>query len=276
MSAYIRILQPDGSLQPAGYSAVSLADAARSEPADGVYTVTNTYNTTQVLKMSAHLDRLEDSARRAGIALSYDRAFLRRALRRCILDYGVGDVRFRVTVGKAQPDQLIMTLEPFTPIDPTLVERGVRVVTAKDVARENAAAKTTDWMHRRDALTPPLGIYDAILLGRDGAMLEGLAANFYAVKDGTLYTAPADVVLPGISRLIVLEVAPAVLPVRVEAANIADLPSLAEAFITSASRGIVPVVEIDGHVLGDGTPGPLTRRLRAAYQDWVAANLEEI
>ncbi|MEZ4667072.1 MAG: hypothetical protein R3E39_03985 [Anaerolineae bacterium] len=57
----INVLTPDGLL-PANYSADSLADAVQYEPHDGVYTTTNTFNTTQVLKLEAHLDRLEDSA----------------------------------------------------------------------------------------------------------------------------------------------------------------------------------------------------------------------
>ena len=95
------------------------------------------------------------------------------------------------------------------------------------------------------------------------------------MKDGALWTADENV-LPGISRLIVLEVAPSVLPVIRQPVNVKDIPALSEAFITSASRGIVPVVEIDGHALGDGIPGEKTRRLREAYQAWVQAHLEEI
>lgn len=274
MNAYIRILHPDGSLHPANYTADSLADAARYEPADGVYTVANTFRVTNVLKMNAHLDRLEDSARRADIALRYDRAQLRAALRACILDYNKGDVRWRVTVGKDQPDQLIITLEPFTPIAPALIENGVRVVTVEDAVRANAAAKTTGWMHQRGAYTPPAGIYETILLDSDGAMLEGLSSNFYAIRDGVLYTSPADVVLPGISRLIALEVAAGIIPVTLTAPHINERHD--EAFITSASRGIVPVIEINGTAIGDGTPGPLTRQLRAAYQAWIEQNLEAL
>lgn len=276
MPAHIRVLHRDGTLHPVGYTAQNLADAAQYEPDDGVYTVTNTFNATQVLKMSAHLDRLEDSARRAGIPLAYDRATLRAALRRCILEYGAGDVRWRATVSKQHADQIVITLEPFSPIAPELIENGVKTITAPNAARVNATAKTTGWMHQRGALNPPQGIYDTILLDADGHMLEGLAANFYVIRDRALYTAPTDVVLPGISRQIVLEVAPPILPVVEVAPHADDLSVLDEAFITSASRGIVPVVEIDGKRIGSGKPGPFTRQLRAAYQAWVATHLEEL
>lgn len=277
MSAYIRLLTPDGVLHSVAYTAENLADAAKHEPADGVYTITNTYNTTQVLKMDDHLNRLEDSAHRADIPLTLDRSMLRKALRDCILDYSVGDVRWRVTVGKAQPQNLLITLEKFTPPAQSLYENGVRVITAPNSARHNAAAKTTGWMTQREGLVKamPNGIYDTILQDADGNLLEGLAANFYAVKDGQLWTADEQV-LPGISRLIVFEVAPSILPLVRQPVNVVDIPALSEAFITSASRGIVPVVEIDGHPLGDGKPAPFTRKLREAYLAWVQTHLEDI
>lgn len=277
MSAYIRLLTPDGGLHPVTYTAENLNDAARYEPTDGVYTITNTYNTTQVLRMDDHLNRLEDSAHRADIPLTLDRPALRRALRACILDYGVGDVRWRVTVGKDQPENILITLEKFSPAAPSIYERGVRVITAPNSARHNPAAKTTAWMTEREALAKamPVGIYDTILQDADGYLLEGLGANFYAIKDGMLWTAEANV-LPGISRLVVLEVAPPILPVMRQAIHSQDIPTLSEAFITSASRGIVPVIEIDGHILGDGTPGRQTLQLRAAYLTWVQNHLEEI
>ena len=94
----------------------SLADAARYEPHNGVYTITNTYHTFQVLKLNAHLDRLGDSARLAGIPLALHRSALRAALRQMIAE-GYGKlwdtaVRFRITVPRKQPDCLILSVEP--------------------------------------------------------------------------------------------------------------------------------------------------------------------
>lgn len=271
---FIRILRPDG-LHPVDYTAESLNDAAQYEPDDGIYTVTNTFEGNKVLKFDAHLDRMEDSARRAAIPLMLDRARLRAALREMIALANFGDVRFRVTVPHAQPDHFILSLEPFQPLSPEFLAQGARVVTAPNSARQNAAAKTTDWMHRRQSIAEslPPGIYDAILLNDAGDLLEGLSSNFYAILGDELRTA-GEGVLPGIAQQVVFEIAPALLPVRQEAANIRDLLSIAEAFITSSSRGIVPVVEIDGHRLGDGTPGPRTGALRGRYLAWMQAHLE--
>lgn len=273
---FIRILTPDG-LQPVHYVAHTLTEAAQFEPDDGVYTVTNTYQTTKTLKLDAHLDRLEDSARRASIPLQLDRSRLRAALRQMIAEANYGDVRFRITAPRDTPDCLILSLEPFTPISPELIASGVRCITAPGSARHNPAAKTTDWMHKRQQLSQamPPGIYDTILLDNQGTMLEGLASNFYAILGSELRTA-GEGVLRGIAQQIVFEVAPGILPVRLEAVNVRDIPQFQEAFITSSSRGIVPVVEIDGHMIGDGKPGAKTNLLRESYNAWVAGHLEEI
>ena len=275
MPALIRILTPDG-LEPAPYSAESLLDAARHEP-DGVYTITNTFERTKVLKPDAHWNRLEDSARREGIPLRLDRPRLQAALRQLIEEADYGDVRFRVTVPHATPDHLILSCEPFKPLAPAVYEMGVYVVLVQDLARENPEAKTTEWQVDRQVIEAalPKDVFTGILVSGDGELLEGLSSNFYAILDGELWTAGGGV-LPGIAQLIVLEVAPDVLPVRRDAPSVADVPRFAEAFLTSASRGIVPIVRIDDTVPGDGAPGPLTRELRARYLAWAAAHVEEL
>jgi len=276
MPCTIRTLTPDG-LKTVDYSAESLNEAARHEPENGVYTVGNTFETYKALKLTAHLNRMEDSARRANIALTLDRPRLRAALREVITLAGYGDVRYRITVPADQPDCFILSVEPFKPLSPQVIANGVRVISVPDSARHNAAAKTTGWMHKREKIEAslPEGIYTALLLDEAGNVLEGVTSNFYAILDGMLFTADEGV-LPGISQQIVLEVAPDVLHVRREPIHISDVPRVTEAFITSASRGIVPVVEIDGLTLGKGKPGAITWRLRERYAVAMRNYLEEL
>jgi branched-chain amino acid aminotransferase len=268
------------TLTPAGlgnvpYTANSLADAVAYEPHDGVYTVTNTYNTFQVLKFDSHLDRLEDSARRENIPLVLNRRTLRVSLRQMIADANFGDVRFRITVPRDQPDHLILSIEPFVPQPPEVYEKGVRCITLPDTARHNPAAKTTGWMHDREQYALPDGIYTGLLLDADGNILEGMTSNFYGVLDGELRTAGQGA-LPGIAQQIVFTLAPEILPLRKDAVHKTDIPRLAEAFVTSSSRGIVPVIEIDGILIGLGKPGIRTLSLRERYLTWVSAHLEEL
>ncbi len=276
MPTTIKLLTPDG-LKPVPYQAGSLAEAARYEPHNGVYTITNTYETSKVLKLDAHLDRLENSARLAGIPLALNRGRLRAALRDLISEAGYGSVRFRVTVPKDHPDWLLLSLEPFQPPTPVTYTEGVKAVTLSGAARHNPSAKTTGWMHDREALEQalPPGIYTGLLVSETGEILEGVSSNFYAVLNGELRSAGQGV-LPGIAQQIVFEVAPEVLPVRLDAVTVSDIPQLQEAFITSASRGIIPVVRIDEVTLGSGRPGEKTQALRERYGAWVEAHLEEL
>jgi branched-chain amino acid aminotransferase len=276
MPCWIRELTPAG-LQPVAYSAASLKEAALHEPSDGIYTTTSTFNTDQVFKFEAHLDRMEHSARFQNIPARLDRPRIRAALRDLIHEADVGSVRLRLTVPRAQPDHVIISIEPFEGYTPELYTAGVRCMTMPGRARSNPAAKTTDWMTQREPLREqlPPHIYEALLVDENGAVLEGFTSNFYAVLDGELRTA-ASGMLPGIAQQVVLTVAPSVLPVQQQAVRVAEIPRLSEAFITSSTRGIVPVVEIDGVGIGAGTPGNITQQLSAAYQAWVEANLEDL
>jgi branched-chain amino acid aminotransferase len=276
MPTEIRRLTPHG-LEAVPYAADSLQAATQHESADGVYTITNTVNTFQVVKLTAHLERLKDSAERAGIPYVLDDAMLRGALRELIALAGYGDVRFRITIPRDTPDTPILSVEPFAGYPDSLYTQGVRVMTAANAARNNPAAKTNAWMLDRQALLAnlPAGVYEVILTDAGGHLLEGTSSNFYAVMQDALYSA-LDGVLGGISRQIVFEVAPSVLPLIRRPLHVSQLEDLQEAFISSASRGIVPVVEIDGIALGDGSPGAFTTQLRAAYAEWVNAHLETL
>ncbi len=275
MPAIIKLLTTRG-LADLQLGARNLQDATRHEPRDGVYTVGNTYSRTKTLLLGAHLDRLEDSARQQGFALEIDRKRLRAALRRMILDSDFGEVRFRISASAQAPEAMILSIEPFQPPSRALIARGARCV-ASGETRHNPASKHSEWMHRRQAFEAarPAGIYETILLDPRGRLLEGMSSNVYVALDGELRTAGSGV-LAGISRMIVFQVCAGFWPLRDEAANIADIGRFEEAFLSSSSRGLIPVVEIDGQSIGAGRPGAKTMALRAAYRQWVAQRLEEL
>ena len=275
MPALIKRLTREG-LVDVEFHAANLHDATKYEPRAGVYTVSNTYQRTKTLLLDAHLARLEDSARRQGIPLVYDRARLKTALRRMIVEADYGDVRFRISVPAAAPDEMILSVEPFQPPSAELINGGVRCITSTAV-RHDPAAKSSDWLHRRQALEAarPSWVYETILIDPTGRLLEGASSNVYAIIDGELRTAGSGV-LAGISRMILLEVCERVLPLRLQAPNAADIKHFAEAFLSSSSRGIIPVIEVDGMPIGAGDAGPRTLALRNAYQRWVGDHLEEL
>mgnify|MGYP003423275879 CR=1 FL=1 len=108
-----------------------------------------------------------------------------------------------------------------------------------------------------------------------GAILEGLSSNFFAVLDGQLRT-EEDRVLLGVTRSLVLEAAQGLVPVERRAVGIGDLPRLAEAFVTSVSREVLPIVQIDGRPVGDGQVGPTTRRVVDGFAALVAREAEAL
>lgn len=268
----IGILTLEG-LQPAPYSAASLAEAVTFEP-PGVYTVGRTYKRIHTLLFDDHIARLEESARLEAIPLRLERAELRRAMRQLVDRSGFEESRFRITVPRSAPHTAIVSLEAFAPPSPELIENGVRVVTVR-MARHNPAAKTTAWMTERKAATSafPPGVYEGILVSEDGRLLEGMSSNFYAVADGAIHTA-GEGVLRGMAQRVVMQVAPQVAPITWQAAHADQLWALDEAFLTSASRGVIPIVIIDQQIIATGQPGPITLRLREAYEAWAEAHLE--
>jgi len=268
------ILTP-GNLTPTPYQVRSLTEAVGREPR-GVYTVARTFHGDCALLFDAHLDRLEQSAHLVHIPLRLDRGRLRAALRELLRQAGYPDAKFRITVSYEHPDWLYLALEPFHPVPEAIMRQGAHVVTMP-LARENPDVKTTDWMVVRqpawDSLPP--GVYEAILVGPDGRLLEGFSSNFYGVLDGALRMT-LEGVLAGIARKAILTIAPEVLPVEPVGVHRAEVPRLAEAMLTSSGRGVVPITRIDGQPVGDGQVGPLVSALSARYDAWTEAHLEPI
>lgn len=264
---------PEG-LMDVPCEADSLQQAADSEP-EGVYTVSNTQRGQRVLQLDAHLDRLEDSARREGFSLKLERGRLRLALRSMLEEAGCQEMRFRLNVPRLAPDEMLITIEPRRMLPSSLYREGVRCVTVAGLTRHNPRAKGSAWLQQRDRFRLPPDCYEALLLAADGTLLEGMSSNFHAVLAGELRTAGSGV-LAGITRGIVLRLAPEILPVRLAGVRLDDLPALEEAFLSSSSRGLLPVVWIDGQVIGSGRPGPFTHALGEAFERHVEQHLEAL
>ena len=115
--------------------------------------------------------------------------------------------------------------------------------------------------------------YEQLMLDATGHILEGGSSNFYGVLDGAFCTADQGV-LEGITRKIILDlVQELAIPLRLEAVQIDDLPKLTEAAISSSSRGLLPVVQIEDQMIGDGRPGPICQQIEAAYDQFVARKI---
>jgi branched-chain amino acid aminotransferase len=134
------------------------------------------------------------------------------------------------------------------------------------VVRANPQAKDTRFLpaaQQAYARLPP-GAHEGLLLSEDGRLLEGLSSNFFAIQEGQLYT-EEEQALHGITRSLVLEVAGPGLPLAGRAPRADELGRTSEAFLTSASRGVLAVVRVDDVVIGEGHPGAATLELARRF-----------
>jgi branched-chain amino acid aminotransferase len=255
----------------------SLDDATERLPGGG-YTTFRTFDRFRVLRLASHYNRLEETAQLVGKSVHLDREQIGRSLRCVLSSYPARDMRVRIILDlEDRPGCVYLLVAALQ--TPALVDyqNGVRVVTRR-LQRDNPKAKLTGFIETASVVRKdlPQGMNEALMVGLDGHVLEGLSSNFFAVHNGDIWTAEKGV-LSGITRSLVLEVIEdAGIPLHLEGIHFDDISHLEEAFITSASRAVLPVTEIDGKPVGNGRPGPVTKRLMSGYQDRLERELEEI
>jgi branched-chain amino acid aminotransferase len=270
-------VEPSARIDQLDMQPGSLDEGTRNLPAGG-YTTFRTFGRTHVLRLSDHFKRLEETARLAGKALEIDQLLLRQGLRRALNAYPAGETRVRITLDLVQqPGMIYLLVEGLHTPGSEAYENGVRVVTRR-MQRNNPKAKLTNFIETASTVRRelPTGIEEAIMIGEDDRVLEGLSSNFFAVRQGTIWTAEQGV-LSGITRSLVLEVIREEgILLRFEALPQSELAAVDEAFITSASRAVLPVVKIDDGPVGNGKPGPITRKLLQGYLNRLVQDLEEV
>jgi len=244
----------------------------------GFYTTFRTLaGGTKVLGLRAHLDRLYQPAAVQGIQPAVSRAELKRALARLVQRNAPGESRVRLILSASDsPGAVYAILEPFHPLPAEIYQKGVYVISLP-LERATPRLKSTTFIERsQPARQLVQGDTFEVLLMRAGRILEGMTSNFFYVKDGKLGTARKDILL-GVTRRTVLRVARGSgLDILYPALKREQVPALDEAFITSSSRGIVPVVQIDDVTVGEGRPGSVTKKLSIAYDEYVIRHAEII
>jgi D-alanine transaminase len=147
---------------------------------------------------------------------------------------------------------------------------GVKAITVPDIRWQwchiKAVTLLANVLQRQQALDE--GCAEAILI-RDGNALEGAAGNLFAVVDGVLLTPPiGNDILPGITRDLVVEIAQArAMPLEQRRISLNELLVAEEVWLTSSTREVLPVIELDGRQVGEGKPGPVWARMNALYQE---------
>lgn len=254
--------------------------------ADGVYEVVGVRD-GKLIDEAPHLDRLDRSLHELRIAWPVPRVALEFIVRELMRRNRLGDglVYMQVTRGVARRDHAF----PTAPVKPALVVTtkntkraeadvgaGVAVKSQPDIRWERCDIKTV-------ALLPNVlakqaaresGAYEAWLVDDKGCVTEGASTNAWIVTgEGELVTRQTDHgILAGITRHTLMALCDALQLRYVERPfTLAEAKKAKEAFITSATSFVTPVVKIDGETVGDGMPGPTARRLREEYVRFASA-----
>ncbi len=241
----------------------------------GVYSALRTFHHDRFLWLDAHLDRTDRSMELLDWDYRLDRSALRRALHQVASAYPLPDARVRFDVLSEPAERtgtssrVLVALSPFKPVPERYLREGVRIEIARDLHRERPLIKTADFVvKRRPYPLERQEAYEHLLVDTHGRILECSSSNFHAVRGGELVSAGGGA-LEGITQKILLHLADRLgIPVHREHVRITQLSTLAEAFLTSSTRGLVPIVNIAGTIVGSGTPGPVTARLRRAYEEF--------
>ena len=242
----------------------------------GAYTTFRTYQQDKALYLERHLERLEETARLADSPIWFDHDQLRGAIKDAIHQANLVESRVRITLDlKVSPGTFYISLEPLKIPSPEEYKNGVKLVTV-NMQRFNPKAKLTDFISiaAKIRVELPQDVNDGLLYGREGFLLEGMTSNFFAIKGGELWTAD-DGVLSGITRASVLDEArKESLIVHMDGIHRSAIGELEEAFITSSSRGVLPVQQIDETLFG--APGPITKCLSDRYQVRIGQEIQPI
>jgi branched-chain amino acid aminotransferase len=273
----------NGTLADSGAACVSPSDHGLLV-GDGVFETLRCYAGVP-FALEDHLGRLEAGAAALGLVPPVRRS-LREAARTVIEANALADARMRITLtsgpgppglvrGDAQPT-LLVSAQPLTPWPPTataIVSRWSR-----DQDSPLSGVKTISLVESVMALTEAraAGAAEGILLNRRGNVCEATTANVFVVRGGQVETPSlASGCLPGITRDRVLglcaELGLGGAQTEIPAAALREADEL---FVTSSTREVQPLVELDGRPLGTGAPGETTRRVAEAYREMVLAQLD--
>lgn len=245
---------------------------------DGVYEVVKVYN-GQLFTLEEHVDRFYASAEKIHITIPYTKDKLYTLLHQLVEanEINTGHIYFQITRG-ACPRNHIFPGDDVAPVltgnakeNPRPVanfENGVKATFVEDIRWLRCDIKSLNLLgavlakqqaHEKDC-------YEAIL-HRGETITEGSSSNIYGVKDGVLYTHPADnLILNGITRQVILKCAEEIgMPVKEEAFTKEQLLAMDEVIVSSTTSEVTPVIEVDGQAIGSGKPGEWTRKLQAQF-----------
>jgi branched-chain amino acid aminotransferase len=252
---------------------------------EGIYETLRTYNGRPFL-FDRHMRRLRNSARMIALPVQFTDDEMESQIRatmgaarlggeayiRVLVTRGVGDLTYDL---KATPTpSVVIIVKAQTDPPAEVYELGVRVVIV-DVVRNhpgsvNPMIKSNNLMNSALAMQEALasGAFEGVMRNYRGELAECTTSNLFVIKNGEALTPPLDAgLLPGITREFVFDIgADRNIPVREAVLRDNDLFAADEAFLTSTTREIVPIVTVNDRHISSGTPGAVTRALMGAFR----------
>ncbi len=232
----------------------------------------------KTLRLEDNLNRFFESAKLLGLKVPYPRQRVASIINEGIVHNPTGElgIRFVLTGGAGvdsktlgQPNFFIIYSDPAWPTQQQF-RQGVKVVTLAS-PRYLAAAKHTDYALaiKANQAAAKHGAVEAVYIDPPGfknpKIYEATNSNLFIIKQNGVIT-PKEGVLPGVTAKIVLDLAAALkIPIKQQAITLKEALSADESFLTSAVKGILPVVQIDDNTIGHGQPGPVTQQLLQAF-----------
>lgn len=246
---------------------------------DGVYEVIRIYN-GQYYLLDEHVDRLFRSVEAIKIKLSLTKkeckAFLLELLKRNKMDVD-GKVYLQVTRGSATRDHVFPVDVPANiyayvervPRPLEKLAKGIDTITHRDVRWEYCYIKSLNLLPNVLAKqeAKESNCYEAIL-HKNGIVTECSSSNVYLVKDGKIYTHPSTKnILHGCVRMRVEQFAKDLnIPFIEEAFTLGEIENADELFLSSSTSEVLPIVTVDNLTIGNGKPGPISKKMQAAYE----------
>ncbi|MBO0992432.1 D-amino-acid transaminase [Bacillus sp. SD088] len=251
---------------------------------DGVYEVIRVYG-GEAFTADEHMERFFQSAEKIKMEMPFDKQQMLDFIEQLIMKNQLqdGSIYMQVTRGASARNHLF----PGSDIKPVLtaytkevprpedvLENGVKAMVAEDIRWLRCDIKSLNLLPnvlaKQEATEQ--GCYEAIL-HRDGTVTEGSSSNAYIVKDGKITTHPAtNFILNGITRQVILKLCQShQIPITEETFRLEDLKTADEIFISSTTSEVMPIVQLDGQSIGDGKPGPLTKKLQSLFLEEIKA-----
>lgn len=281
------VVYVDGKFLPSSEARVSVFDHGLLY-GDGVFEGIRAYN-GRVFRLERHVERMYQSAKAIDLKIpmsppEFSELILETLRRNKITDgyvrpivtRGPGDLGLDPRKCKKGPTVVVIAQNSIMLYPREKYEKGLKVVTSsyRRVPPQSLSPsiKSLNYLNQIVARIEAnqYGADEALLLDTQGYVSEASADNFLIVTNHTLLAPPTATNLPGVTREAVLELAPKLgIEARERPFTLYDVWSASEAFLTGTGAEVGPVVEVDGRAIGDGKPGPVTRKIMGAFRELV-------